>query len=538
MSDPRPPTAGSSNYIQNGTSPQSSSNFNVSGTGTANIFNATTQYNIGGSRILSNPGTNNLFAGAGAGSAITTGAQNHFFGSNAGAATSTGAFNSFFGNSAGTNNTLGNSNSFFGGGAGAGNLTGGGNSFFGLNAGSSNVFGALNTIIGTGANVGADNLTNATAIGARAFVTQSNSLILGAISGVNNCVPTSCDSVNVGIGTTTPAYPLTAIGTAGSGASQGVVEFSNSANDTGVRIRNSASNGRTYTLFSSGGGSGIGAGNLNIYDATASQSRLTITPNGSVGIGTTSPTFPLSFANIVGDKISLAPNGAASYGFGVQSLLLQVHTDISASDIGFGYGSSSAFTENMRIKGNGNVGIGTASPASVLHLGGNSGSFAMTFTNVANTAGRRGYRLAFDNDRFSFQRADDAGNFAANQVAIDQATGNVGIGTTNPAATLEVNGYTKLGSDAPAIKVMKLTGTTPATEGGFVQVIHGLDPAKILSVSILVNSTFWWIPPHDTGGGSRYSWLLNGNRIEIFNALGDSAQILSKPMRITIMYEQ
>src|SRR2546427_7415304 len=62
LSDSRPPTPGSSNYIQNTTSPQSS-NFNISGNGTAggtlsgNLVNAATQYNLNGTRILSNPGT-------------------------------------------------------------------------------------------------------------------------------------------------------------------------------------------------------------------------------------------------------------------------------------------------------------------------------------------------------------------------------------------------------------------------------------------------------------------------------------------------
>src|SRR5207249_209305 len=45
-------------YIRNATAPQSSSNFNISGTGTANILDATMQFNIGGNRILSNAGTN------------------------------------------------------------------------------------------------------------------------------------------------------------------------------------------------------------------------------------------------------------------------------------------------------------------------------------------------------------------------------------------------------------------------------------------------------------------------------------------------
>src|SRR5205807_1410681 len=71
LSDPRPPTAGSSNYIQNTTTQQASSNFNISGNGTAggtlsgNILNAASQYNLGGSRVLSNAGTNNFFVGVG-----------------------------------------------------------------------------------------------------------------------------------------------------------------------------------------------------------------------------------------------------------------------------------------------------------------------------------------------------------------------------------------------------------------------------------------------------------------------------------------
>ena len=69
----------------------------------------------------------------------------------------------------------------------------------------------------------------------------------------------------------------------------------------------------------------------------------------NVGIGTTTPAFPLSFGPTTGDKISLWSNSTNSYGFGIQSSLLQVHTDISAADIAFGYGSSSAFTQRMRL---------------------------------------------------------------------------------------------------------------------------------------------------------------------------------------------
>src|SRR5437016_921980 len=134
LSDSRAPTANSSNYIQNTTSPQASSNFNISGNGTSggtlsgNVINAATQYNIGGNRVLSNAGTANLFAGINAGSANTGGA-NSFFGDGAGAQNQDGFFNCFFGEGAGLSNTSGFSNSFIGREAGIKTTTSSRNTF-------------------------------------------------------------------------------------------------------------------------------------------------------------------------------------------------------------------------------------------------------------------------------------------------------------------------------------------------------------------------------------------------------------------------
>ncbi len=162
MTDTRNPSPNSPNYVQNTTVQQSSANFHISGNGTAggtlsaNAINATTQFNIGGSRILSKDGTANLFAGQFSGSNNTTGGYNSFFGNGAGNENTTGSYNSFFGRNAGKSNTTSNGNSFFGYYAGSENTTGSSNSYFGYQAGKANMIGSNNSFFGY--NAGAANI--------------------------------------------------------------------------------------------------------------------------------------------------------------------------------------------------------------------------------------------------------------------------------------------------------------------------------------------------------------------------------------------
>ena len=133
-------------------------------------INSSQQYNLGGDRVMWAPITNNIFVGKGAGAGHTTGTENAFFGRTAGFGNTEGTHNTFIGNDTGLSNTTGSFNSFF----------------------------------GFASNAGAGDLTNATAIGARARVDQSNSLVLGSINGVNSATA----DTNVGIGTTSPADRL------------------------------------------------------------------------------------------------------------------------------------------------------------------------------------------------------------------------------------------------------------------------------------------------------------------------------------------
>jgi hypothetical protein len=119
-------------------------------------------------------------------------------------------------------------------------------------------------------------------------------------------------------------------------------------------------------------------------------------------------------------------------------------------------------------------------------------------------------------------------------------TGNVGVGTNAPTTKLEVNGYTKLGSNAPAVKMIKLTGTTASTQGGIITIPHTLNINKILSVDVMLslNLTTLLPPGYNYSAGNEYTYAVNASTINIYNVAANSGNILSKPVRVLITYEE
>jgi len=186
-----------------------SNNFFGTGAGAAN----TALYNsfFGGHAGEANTsGNGNSFFGRTAGRNNTTASLNSFFGESAGYYNTTGQSNSFFGRAAGFGNTTGLENSFFGVASGFGNTTGNRNSFFGKGTGSNNTVENNNTLLGgdadldPGAAPATQPVTNATAIGYRSWVSQSNSLVLGGVRGFNSVTTETF----VGIGTPNPDRQL------------------------------------------------------------------------------------------------------------------------------------------------------------------------------------------------------------------------------------------------------------------------------------------------------------------------------------------
>jgi hypothetical protein len=236
------------------------------------------------------------------------------------------------------------------------------------------------------------------------------------------------DTGNVGVGTTAPTTRLDVVGEYNSTPLK-VTRFGSSYGDV-IQL------GRAG--FSASANIGYPA-DSTINFSTSGAERVRITSAGNVGIGTTAPSDKLDVVgniNVVGSS--------ARIGFNAGNMAVK---DEGGYKLGFQtYNSTSGtITTKMVLDTNGNVGIGTTSPAYKLDIFGKVG---------VHTDGTMRWGNAFDSGKLTWDtgkavirgetgKALSLGANGTQDYLYITTTGNVGIGTTAPSAKLEVAGSSK-----------------------------------------------------------------------------------------------
>jgi collagen type VII alpha len=271
--------------------------------------NATTgAYNtiLGGyaGRFLTTGSHNVIMGFYTASSNFATGNFNVIIGDSAAGSISSGYENVILGAKAGRNGTQARSSVVIG--YEAGISTGAGiaeeNVIIGDSAGITNSAGDQLLLLGASADVASGSLANATAVGANAMVGASNSMVLGSINGVNGATV----SVNVGIGTTTPATSLEIDG----GLSLDSADVTCSANFTltvgnrsYIRIASTVNPGSAVATLSNG----LAIGQVLVIESTATGGVNGVRIADNAGVTNTNTSGNRNLTE--GDTITLIWNG-------------------------------------------------------------------------------------------------------------------------------------------------------------------------------------------------------------------------------------
>ena len=251
-------------------------------------------------------------------------------------------------------------------------------------------------------------------------------------------------SGNVGIGTTSPQQLLHISNTSGGFGAEAVLRGSTS---TGIPKSEIA-----FKRFTSGDGAEMVLRTSN--SGGTLQDVMTLDTSGNVGIGTTSPVAKLDIALTTGPQLRLTRNAGTEYSTlysdSAGGLVISSYSSGTSNYQVFSINSS----EKVRIINNGNVGIGTTSPDSLLTVSGsslqNSNNAGIELSNshnaqtvllIENTTSRK-YEVAVGGSansigNGSFYIYDGTAGDA--RLVID-SSGNVGIGTTSPGSKLQVAG--------------------------------------------------------------------------------------------------
>jgi hypothetical protein len=436
------------------------------------IINTTGNNNtaVGYASLGNNNASFNTALGANSLEQNTNGANNTALGNRAMQQNTIGNFNTAVGFDALISATSASSNTSVGYSSSIGTTTGSQNTALGYQANSQNTTGSNNTAIGYNAGVNSGALTNATAIGANAVVNSSNALVLG-------------NNVNVGIGTSSPAYKLDVAGTARfTGTVQiGTYTLPNTDGAINYVLKTNGAGVVSWQPDNTAAGTVTGSGTAGYLPRWSSASALTnsvIYDNGTnvvVGVGQpavtggSSRTLTIGATNVYSTDdaaLELVGGGASSLDTLGKIVFVATTPGPTYTTEAMMYGArggdlvfltrSSALVERMRILGNGNVGIGTSNPQAPLEVA-TDGSllYGMRVSNQGSTVGPTIYMDGQTKD-WTVTATNAASGAGPNKFVIRNysdaqdiltltPTGEMGIGVTAPNYKIQVYGTGTMG---------------------------------------------------------------------------------------------
>jgi hypothetical protein len=383
---------------------------------------------------------------------------------------------------------------------------------------------------------------------------SSGNLYLGTRVAPNNNVNVAIlSSGNVGIGTASPSGGLevSRFGTYSYFSSNANATFPANVQGISLGWNSSGGGGESIIAYNKGGGSTGGLVFAN-NDGGSYSEKMRITSGGDVIVGynqTTTTTIGRTFATT---HASVNRGATLFYGINDGSNGGMFSYNVASSVAGFNSqyitfetheGAVSA-GERMRITSLGNVGIGTASPAAILHTSvttnGNSVGALFANPNQAGTAdavsinfglGRSVDAFLFSIPAIKFGKEQQwtstgstvdgylAFSTILNETAAERmritAAGNVGIGTTTPTYTLEVNSgssqYVNARFYSSSHSLLMIESTTAARQAILVH----KSPTREWTVGLETNGDYLW---YDNTAAAHRMRITSGGNVGIGTA--------------------